>query len=382
MSSPVATLPAGPMSVWRTTELTLLASSPPAGLREFAGTHVRVDTGDALLTIPHLRAALYQLDVLLSAGGEVIVHSDASDRPKPGRRTGTQVQHALATIFPDCYRQTDKRSNRLVFQKTAEGRNSGAALRSVSVGFITDGKSTDIIERNLAVLADLRETLSVEVLLAGPVDKLERLMGDRDWVKLAGDYRHADARPPINRKKGLIIDAATGENLILAHDRFLLDEIFWRRLIAFGNRFDFYNCRHCSLSDLPSERRVSGDYGFHFSPIDGFGPVERSGSREYAEANAHFYNNGGLFIGKRHWFLQNRWPRHLHWGDLEDVHFTRHCELDGAVWLHDWSNRVFTTTRRMGYLPPVRPDQRLRRELRRLLHWMGFRLRHTTDEIN
>lgn len=376
-------LPSDPHAFASSQFLESLAKCPPALLHSAAGSSQRVETGRALLTVPQLSATLFQLDSLIAVGGELVVLcGDTSDSPKPGRRTGTQVQHALSVIFPECYRLISNNSGRLLFRKIKDGRMAQHVLSSVSVGFITDGRSLGTIERNLKVLDAIRLQMSIEVLVAGPKEKLEAVKGGRDWVKLVGDYKHEDLRPPINRKKALIIDTAEGENLLLAHDRFFLDERFWERLAEFGNRFDFYNCRHCSLSDAPEERRVTGDYGYHLWPIDGYGPFARSATLPYECTNPSYYNNGGFYLGKRRWFQGSRWPRHLHWSDLEDVHFTRACELDGAVWLHDWKNRVFTATHRMRYVRKPRLDQKIRECLRCAVNWARFRLKNRSSEAN
>lgn len=369
--------------IWRIQDLLHLQTVEPSKLTAITGKIKRIDTRDALLTLPRLRETLQRIDLILALGGDLVVLCrDTSDKPKRRRRTGTQIQYEIGCVFPDCYRLASRTEGSLEFKKIRASRPWSSGRPECSLGYITDGKNLDMIRRSLEVLETQVTGLGPsEILVAGPESALRPLRENFPQIKCVGDFQHDDVRGPINRKKALIIDAATRENLLLAHDRFFFDSTFWTRLNDYGNYFDFYNCRHCAVDRAPHEVEVSGGYGYHRPPISGFSYAARSGSCEKHESNPHFYNNGGLYIGKSSWFRGGRWPGHLHWGDLEDVHFTRRCELDGAVWAHDWGNRVFTTTRRMGLVRSPRVDQKLRAHLRDCVSRAFFRARHGEDEV-
>ena len=379
---PIDFIPTGG-AAWCPDALARLALISPAELSSLARGLARIDTGRALLTQRNLRQVLERIDLLLRVGGDLLVScDDMSDMPKRGRRTGTQIQYELACVFPDCYRLASRSGGTLQFEKLALGRDWSAGSPQCALGYITDGKHTAMIRRTLDAIERLNGGLGPSaVIVAGPLDALKPLQDAYPRIHLVGDYRHDDIRGPINRKKGLIIDAATQENLILAHDRFFFDDGFWSRLGAHGNYFDFYNCRHCSVDHAPEEIEVTGGYGYHRWPISSFSALPRSGTSPKDFTNPHFYNNGGLYIGKLKWFRGGRWPMHLHWGDIEDVHFTKRCELDGAVWRHDWANRVFTNTRRMGFVRPLRADQKLRIVLKNAISRIGFAFNHIEREV-
>ncbi len=368
---------------YKEADLFRMLEMPIPELTPKAGTMGTFNTGAILLKQPNLRFVLWKIDLLLKIGGDLLVTcGDTTDTPKRGRRTGTQVQYELSCVFPDCYKMLSNKNGLLVIRKMKEGRAWQTAIPCFTLGYITDGRDMKMLRRTLQELPDLRSHACVrEVLLAGPKDKVRELLVEFPQVKWVGDYTHDDARAPINRKKALIIDAAECENLILAHDRFYLDNHFWQRLTAFGNYFDFYNCRHCSVDSLSSEIEVTGSYGYHKNPISGYSAEFRSGTAKKSSSNPHFYNNGGIYIGKTAWFRAGRWPLHLHWSDLEDVHFTRRCELDGATWSHDWCNRVFTTTKRMSPLKRRRLDQIVRGTLTSLLKGGSFYLSNGEAEI-
>jgi hypothetical protein len=352
-----------PGKIWSREDINRLGYSEIEQLSELSGKYEHVDTADTLLCAPHLRQILERLDLILKIGGCLIVRcSDFSDNPYAGRRTGTQVQYELACLFPDAYLLYEKKYGAICFRKMKNGRQHSQGRISLTLGYITDGRDLGMIVKTLY---DLKNVIAVdvkEVMIAGPADAAQKLSEIYPMIKHVGDYKHDDARPPINRKKALIIDATVTENLILAHDRFYFDEKYWQTLGRHGNYFDFYNCRHClaSGSAKESEINIVGAFGMHSAPTGAFSYSIRSTTCDMRLSNPHFYNNGGLYVGKTSWFKGGRWPLHLHWGDLEDVHFTRRCEMDGAVWHNDWSNRVFSTNKRLALVKKPRFDQLLR----------------------
>lgn len=368
--------PAG--ALWLREEVVRLGHSEMDQLRELGGRYEQVDTSDVLLCVPNLRQILERLDFILKIGGCLIVRcNDFSDTPYVGRRTGTQVQYELACLFPDAYVLYKKKDGAIFLRKAKQGRQHTQGRVSLTLGYITDGRDLSMVIKTLSALKNVTAVDIREVLIAGPADALLKLSEIYPEIKHVGDYKHDDARPPINRKKALIIDSTVTENLILAHDRFYFDEKFWGALGRHGNYFDFYNCRHCLVTSEALEIDIVGAYGGHAAPIGSFSYAKRSMTCDKALTNPHFYNSGGLYIGKTSWFKGGRWPLHLHWGDLEDVHFTRRCELDGAVWRNDWSNRVFSTNKRMALVKKRRFDQFLRNGIkncfRAAIFWVKYR---------
>jgi hypothetical protein len=348
-------------SIWTAREVTGLGSCEISALSSYRGSIDSIHVGETLLYAANLRQALERIDFVLKLGGYLIVGCpDFSDKATAGRRTGTQIQYELSCMFPDSYVLEQRGDAVLRFRKLSHGRYFSHGRVSLSLGYITDGRDVTMIRRTLSELVKVTAVDISKVLIAGPVEAAQSLLELYPGLTHVGDYRHADLRAPINRKKSLIIDAAIDENLILAHDRFYFDAFFWEKLGRYGNYFDFYNCRHCAALNSGTDLNIVGSYGMHKSPIGAFSYTQRSTSCRLNSSNPHFYNNGGLYVGKTKWFKGGRWPLHLHWGDLEDVHFTRRCELDGAVWRHDWSNRVFSTTKRLSVVKAPRLDQMVR----------------------
>jgi hypothetical protein len=263
----------------------------------------------------------------------------------------------------------------LVFRKSHERRPYSQKLSGLTVGVISDGSLLDQLER---IFSGLREaaTVPVELLVCGPAGKLSPLLAKYPEARLLPDVTHEDLRPPINLKKQQLIEAATCENLTLIHDRYFFDRAWFERLERFGNLFDFYSCRHCDIAAYPEEHRVASDWCQIAYPTTAFSFRQTSGQVNYGNTNPFQYTSGGMYLGKTLLFREVGWPAYLHWGDCEDIHFSRQLQLAGHVVQMDCQNRIFTTTKRIGRLGRVSLYHKLKGSTLDVIAAMRFRHAH------
>lgn len=349
--------------------------SPVGARREFGVVPELVCTRD-LLTARHLFSQLQKLDWLLAEGGTCRV--DCIDlTPCHGnlRRSYNQMQYAISLLFRDCWRMVAKEGAVLVFRKIRERRPYSQTVSGLTVGVISDGSVLEQLER---IFSGLREaaTVPVELLVCGPAVKLSPLLAKYPEARLLPDVAHEDLRPPINLKKQRLIEAAARENLALIHDRFFFDRAWFEHLESFGNLFDFYSCRHCDIAAYPEEHRVGSDWGEMAHPTTAFSFKQTTGQVNYGETNPFYYTNGGMYVGKTSLFREVGWPGHLHWGDCEDVHFSRQIQLAGHVVQMDLQNRIFTTTKRIGRVVEANAYHKLKYRIRQFLSATRFKADH------
>jgi hypothetical protein len=335
-----------------------------------------------VLRCKNLHSTLYKLDWLLLEDGkwEIECHNLL---PVHGynHRSYNQLQYAFSNLFRGRYVLVSRDNAVLKFIKQADRISGGTELREASFGFISDGSQCgqlDLIFEKIFA----QTIIKVEVLLCGPVDKHRQLAEKYPRLILLPDYKHRDIRPPINVKKRMLIEAAKFDNLVIAHDRFFFDSIWFKKLVDYGNCFDFYNCRRCDWSSYPEENRVHGDWSGMRWPATAYGFEPTSYSVDYKHSNPNIYLNGGLYIGKTACFKSIPWPDHLNWGDMEDVHYTRLIELSGAVIQMDFSNRVFTTTKRLARVRQGNLLSHAKRLIFSEFRRMVFKLRHGVDFID
>jgi hypothetical protein len=358
-------------------ELAGLRNTSPAALRRRWGDTLEmvIFTQDLLRT-PRLAEILAKVDTLLPVHGRLSVDCvELSDRGAAFRRSAPQIQYAIGCLFAGAYELVERKGAVQTFAKRADRRQYADELSSLSIGVITDGRNLESLLR-LCEVATNEAPLLVELLVCGPIERLRQIKERFPRVILVEDVAHGDLRAPINKKKLHLIERATKENLVLLHDRFFLDRVWYERLMAYGNNFDFYRCRWCDLADYPREVRAGGDFSERPHPVTGFTYHAGSSWAAHPDHNPNWYLNGGIYIGKTRIFREVGFPSFLHWGDMEDVHFSRQLQLGGWVVHNDWSNRVFTTTLRLGryarpwYIPLLRF---VRRQAWKLAFWLRYR---------
>jgi hypothetical protein len=357
-------------------ELAGLRNTSPAALRRRWGDTLEtvIFTQDLLRT-PRLTEILVKVDALLPKGGRLSVDCvELSDRGAAFRRSAPQIQYALGCLFDGAYELVERKGAVQTFVKRADRRRYADIMSGISVGVITDGRKLETLLR-LCEVATKDAPLPVELLVCGPIERLQALKERYPAVILVENVIHGDLRAPINKKKLQLIERASQENLVLLHDRFFLDRAWYERLLAYGNNFDFYRCRWCDLSDYPREVRAAGDLVGRIHPLTGFTYHTGSSWVSDPNCNPHWYLTGSMYVGKTRIFREIGFPDFLHWGDMEDVHFSRQLQLAGWVVHTDWSNCVFATTLRLGrYARPwyVHLLKFLRRQVYKLAFWVRY----------
>jgi hypothetical protein len=129
-----------------------------------------------------------------------------------------------------------------------------------------------------------------------------------------GDYREELAE--ISRKKNDIANKASGANLLIAHDRYVLQPGFLTGFDQFGYDFDFvaipqsYECG----SHYPAYCALQDDSLTWSDAID---------CRDYSRVRPAQYVNGGLIIAKTRTLQDLKFNDLLFWNQAEDVELAR-----------------------------------------------------------
>jgi hypothetical protein len=348
----------------------------PAQLIEKYGSVSKIYCTSDFLVCKGLFSILQKLDFILEIDGEIEIDCKACETAHGDRRRSySQVQYAFGCMFREHYRLISRLDGKLTFRRLSARRTYSVDISGITFGFVSDGSLVDQLDRIFAMLFDAAN-VPIEVLLCGPEQELSGLVEKYPSIRLLPDICHDDIRPPINKKKAQIIEAATHENLVLSHDRFFFDREWFEKLGRFGNVFDFYNCRHCDWVAYPLELRVVGDWCYCHSPITSFTFESSAGSKDYGAPNPDFCLSGGLYVGKTALFREIEWPAFLNWSDMEDIHFSRQLGLHGCAIQSDFSNRVFTTAKRLGRIESVGLLRKTKRlvtsELRRIKFMMHY----------
>jgi len=195
-------------------------------------------------------------------------------------------------------------------------------MKSLSIGIITSGKNDDFLVRILNSVSTLNgnEGFKIEVLVAAPIgyippSEITRLI---DTIVFMDD---PDNLPPmISKKKNLFVDAATYENIIISHDRYVFSPEIIETLKNFGGDFDI-----CALQTTDSNN-------LEFPHWTAYANGWKSGLRiAENDFDPNIFLNGGLFLVKKSVLKAVPLNPLLGWGYGEDVEWSRRLTHSGVT---------------------------------------------------
>jgi len=187
-----------------------------------------------------------------------------------------------------------------------------ASDRRWTFAVITQGSKRDMVVRFLESIRSADPGREHEILVWGPLDPAYAPFGVQGTNRV---YR--DDVAEISRKKNDIADAATHPNLLIAHDRYALNDDFFSGFDAFGYDFDL-----CAIA----QRYEDGTPFPAYCALPGHNLVRTSTVIECTDDKALWplqYVNGGLLVAKTHTLRQIRFNDILFWCQAEDVELAR-----------------------------------------------------------
>lgn len=185
---------------------------------------------------------------------------------------------------------------------------------------LTMGKKVDNVVRFLKTVRDYELTGDSEILIVGPQNKNY----DYYHVKYIDfeQFRNTEYAE-ISKKKNSIIDAATRTNLMIIHDRFLLDENFFKGFEKYGYDFDFL-----TVTQYTETGKVYPGYAATDEEM-------RLSFQVWVQDLRHLYDNsyinGGLIIIKTHIAQKIKFNKMLMWNQMEDVELSQVCMYHGII---------------------------------------------------
>jgi hypothetical protein len=197
-------------------------------------------------------------------------------------------------------------------------------VRSVSFGVITDGRKPANVSRfvesvlRLEGLADI----SAEVLVCGPPGSIDHLVVGRSQTRLVTQPEEFTTQGWITRKKNQIVEATSGDVVVVAHDRYELAPDFLTELLAYGADFSLLVCRQETLDGRRFPDWVTIGEQWAFAPV---------GMMQYGDWEPGAYVNGGVMIARRQVLLDHPWNEMLFWNQAEDVELSRRMFAGGVV---------------------------------------------------
>jgi hypothetical protein len=184
--------------------------------------------------------------------------------------------------------------------------------RTWSFAVVTQGTKVDNVVRFCESIRNQDPAGMHEILVHGPADERYASFGVRQV-----DTTTTDAfGVTLGMKKNTIAREATRPNLLIAHDRYVLDPGFFEGFDRFGYDFDLCTVRQ-TFDDgtaYPAYCAMNGT-GLVWAPT--------VHCENYNVLHANQYVNGGLMVFKTHAVRDQRFNDLLPWNQAEDVEVCR-----------------------------------------------------------
>ncbi|WNJ96497.1 hypothetical protein RND59_05205 [Vibrio ruber] len=180
--------------------------------------------------------------------------------------------------------------------------------KSWTFSILTQGNKVSNVERFCKSIRN-NEKQHSEILIVGPRNsKYDKY----DVVYIDNIYSEEYAE--ISKKKNDILDVAANENILIAHDRFILGSDFFSGFDKYGYDFDFltvnqfYESGTIFPSFLTLGKRLAWSQVYYFN------------DERIADDNT--FINGGLFVVKKTSAREVKLNPILYWNQGEDVEFS------------------------------------------------------------
>jgi hypothetical protein len=284
------------------------------------------------------RYAIKELDILLKVGGTfqvVLVDNSAHSSYLLSR---DQVKYEFAVATNGRYILTAIEENApfitLNYRKNKATLPEDDFVECWTFGIITNGKKLDSLNELIASIHELNIP-NYEIIICGPYPQEQSI--DYKYVSILEDVTlESDIRFPVSTKKNKIIHAAKYNNLCVVHDRFHFPTTWFTQMKAYGNFFDYL----CLPTVDNAGNRFQVDWMKFCYPLTK--RLNRNPSLKYSQWHPDVIIQGGIITGKKHLIKKYCLDERLHWGEMEDIQFSKQAYLDGCLFYIDSQNHVIS----------------------------------------
>lgn len=248
------------------------------------------------------------------------------------------ISYTVASVFKDRINLEERspyeygHASVRKYRKTECSLPKNDNINSWTFGIVSDGRKN---ERILTVIETIRELNipNFEILICGPAPSAV-LPG---YVKVIDDSSYyKDIRIPLCKKKNAIIDNASYNNLVIIHDRINFDKYWFQQVVQSGNYFDAF-----IPAILDEDTKTQ-----HVIDLDSFdGPIVKYHIPIFTKRwTPTLYMDGSVIIVKTNIAKQIHLSGYLHWGEYDDIDFTRKLKDNGYIITVNHNVVVYTMT--------------------------------------
>lgn len=183
---------------------------------------------------------------------------------------------------------------------------------SWSVCYITGGSSLEQINKTARNLVNCDD---IEILVTGPKSISAKIEKNIKFIEFVDEGRSAR----ISLKKNVLASHAKGSNLLLLHDRYLVDTDFFEAFAKFGYDYGVVAPKQLFAE---SQKAYPGMLTFE-------GPLIKRIDIEIIDEK--MWVNGGCIVVKKEIFEKISLNSFLSWGEAEDIEWAQRLLLSGVT---------------------------------------------------
>lgn len=210
----------------------------------------------------------------------------------------------------------DNKFRRLVIQKIELALNKNDKIERWTFGIITNGKRNDWVEKQIKAIKQLKIP-HYEIIVCGTY--FDRKEPNFRYI----NFNKKDDLGWITKKKNLICENARYENIVVMHDKFILQPNWYDGMKKYGN---YFNVLSNIILDESGKR--AGDwmtYGTKWNKLS------RVALLEYNDWDNHTYLDGGYYVLKKDMWRKVKWDESLFWNQGEDLKLSSEFHKNGFV---------------------------------------------------
>ena len=218
-----------------------------------------------------------------------------------------------------------------------------ATTTSIAFCLVTDGRRNKEVSDFITSVRTLDglQDVEYEILVCGPSSITATVPSWGGDCRIVEEPKEFSDSGWISRKKNLCVRSARHENILIAHDRYVLAKDFLSELQEFGGDFDILVCRQA----LPGGERFPD-----WVTLGSDWSLTAPAMLPPGEYCRYAYVNGGILLGKTDTLRRIGWNELLMWGQAEDVELSRRLKSNGIVARYARNIVAVSTTFRKGFL--------------------------------
>lgn len=224
----------------------------------------------------------------------------------------------------------------IILKKTKEMLKNDDSIDKWTFGIITNGRKNEWVENQISSIKK-QKIPNYEIIVCGTYYNR-----DEENFKYI-QFNEKDDLGWITKKKNIICENAKYENLVIIHDRIILNDYWYQGMKKYGNYFEVLSC---IIKDKEGNR--AGDWITYGNWYPKF---PRVGLLEYYDWDKMGCLDGGLCIIKKSIWKNNRWNENLFWNQSEDAELSHRWYRHGIVTRFNPHASCLTLSWRHGSLP-------------------------------